>query len=112
MEPMWCKNAPDQHLQMLVAPVSGRIRQRQPSSVILSVNDQCHRIALLLINQKNNQLTVAVIGSMMWTGTIRMSVPGDLQVKRLNDAKTSAGQLLVDPTLHLLTMLIEGQKGK
>jgi hypothetical protein len=97
---------------MLVAPVAGRIRERQPGSVILSVHDQCHRIALLLINQKNDQLTIAVIRSMMWTGAIGMSVPGDLQVKRLNDAKTGSGQSLVDPGLDLLAMLVEGQKGK
>ncbi|HEU0291422.1 MAG TPA: hypothetical protein VFR47_01725 [Anaerolineales bacterium] len=97
---------------MMVGTLPRRIRQRQPGSVILSVNDQRNRLTLLLINKKDNHLTITVIRSVMWAGTVGMSQAGHMQVERLHDAKPTIGQLLIDPNLSLFTGLIESQKGE
>jgi len=97
---------------MVVGIFPCRICQRQPSSVILSVNDQCNQIVCLLINKQHNHLTIAAIRSVVWAGTIGMRQAGNVQIECLHSAKVSLGPLLIDPHMNLFTGLIESQKGE
>src|SRR6266498_6130895 len=86
--------------------------KRKPGLPILSMNDQCGRILLFAIHKKDHQLTIALIGSMMRTGTIGMCQARNMQIESLHNAKTSTGQFSIDPCLNLLASLIESQKGQ
>jgi hypothetical protein len=106
------KDASNKHFQMMVGVFPGRVCQGQPGSVILSVNDQCDRIILLLVNKQHNHLTIAALCSVMWARTIGMRPAGNVQIECLHGTKVSLGQLLIGPNLNLFTGLIENQKGE
>jgi hypothetical protein len=57
----------------LVGTLADRACQRNPGSAILTVDDQCGRIILLPINEEDDHLTIAIIGSMLWAGAIGVS---------------------------------------
>ncbi|OGO75486.1 MAG: hypothetical protein A3K41_03360 [Chloroflexi bacterium RIFOXYD12_FULL_57_15] len=79
--------------------------------MILSMDNQCDRFTLISINQQNDHLAIAVIGSVVRAGTVGVSQAGNLQIECLRDTKSSAGQLFDDPRLNLIARLIESQKG-
>jgi hypothetical protein len=92
---------------VLVGTLADRACQRNPGSAILTVDNQCGRIILLAIYKQDHHLTIAIIGSVVWAGTIGVSQAGYLQIERLHDAKAGAGQLSVDPGQNLIACLIE-----
>jgi hypothetical protein len=75
------------------------------------MNNQCRRIILLAIYKKDDHLTIAIIGSMVRTGTVGVSQTGNLQVERFHDVEASTGQFIIDRGLNLFAGLIESQKG-
>jgi hypothetical protein len=85
------KNASDSHLQMLIAMSIDRDCQRERGSFLLPMDNQCGWIALLSINKHDDHLAIAIIGSMVRTGTLGMSQTGYMQVERLYDTETDMG---------------------
>jgi hypothetical protein len=74
---------------MLVEPFPYWPRQRNPGSAILAMDDQRSRIILLAIDKQDHHLTIAVIRSVMWAGTVGMRQTGHLQIERLHDTETN-----------------------
>jgi hypothetical protein len=103
----WSERPLDGCLEALADSPPMRGRKGKPGFALLSVNDKREGITLLLINKENDHLAIAVLRAVIRAGAIRVSQPGDLQVERLHDTEAGAGQLLIDPCLHLFTSQIE-----
>jgi hypothetical protein len=86
---VWHKYASDGHLHVLVAMTIDWDCQRERGFSLLSMDNQCGRIALISIDKDNDHLAIAVIGAMMRAGTARVSQAGNVQIERLRDMETS-----------------------
>jgi len=97
------KRASDCSFQALIAVSINRNCQGDPGFAILPVDNQRDRTDLFLIDKEDDHLAVAIRGSMMGTGTIWVSEPGDLQIEGLYDAEPSPLQLFVGQGQDLVT---------
>ncbi|RIK53730.1 MAG: hypothetical protein DCC59_06305 [Chloroflexi bacterium] len=104
------QDASDGCLKLLAGALSNGICQGKPGLVILPMDYERGRILLLPINEQNNELTITIIGPMVWAGTIEVGQAGHMQIECFHDAETRVGQLSVDPRLNLFAGLIESQK--
>ena len=85
------KNASDGRLQVLVAMSIDRACQGERGPSCLPMDNQCGWIALISIYKHDDHLAIAIIGSMLRTGTLGMSQTGYMQVERLHDMETGMG---------------------
>ena len=69
------------------------------------------RIFTFAIHKQHNHLAITFIGSMMWTGTLRVSIAGHLQIKCWHNPEIGTDQFFFDPHFSLIVVLIESQKG-
>jgi hypothetical protein len=74
------------------------------------MDHQGRRIILLQIDQQDDHLAAAVIGSVVWAGTFRMCPASNLQVECLHNTKIGADQFFHEPGQYLIASLIENQK--
>jgi hypothetical protein len=71
------------------------------------MNDKRGRLFLPAIDKKDDELATTFICSMMWAGTLRLSIPSHLQIKGPHNTEADTSQLFFDPRFSLVVVLIE-----
>ena len=75
------------------------------------MQDQRHRLFPIFVDKQDHQLAVAILGSMMWTGTPVNARANRMKVERSNEAQTSLLKPLACKLICFGTGLACGKKG-
>lgn len=91
---------------MHVRVSASRTGERDPSALIAAMNYQSGRLLLLVIDQQDNQLAIAGVGTVMRARAVLMGDACHLQIKGLDQAEAGGGKLLANPGLYDLAWLL------